>query len=331
MNYQNTIKVIGEKKFEEYDYIFDIDKLGNSTIWKNIFEFCSEHLDFIGIHYNIEKPIICFIDNDEINAYAYRINNDYLIVFHSGLINFLKSQLLEIKTIKVNKLREEFETFKLFDVSEYLFANAFQFIYYHELGHTIQQIFEFSSERVDEKFNPNNAKFDINDHLQEYDSDIHATNCVLAHARDNFLRLDNKFHNSENLENLLTLSLSSILFVFLSFIDSSQRKQIIENCVLYYEEEEHPHCLIRISNVLDCYLNALQEDIALKKFSVDKFKILNKSFLTVGILFDTIDLKNSFSSSLINNWDKIQDYNLKLYNHCIKEDKLAIPNATWIE
>ena len=89
MNYQNTIKVIAEKKFEEYDYILDIDKLENSTIWKKIFEFCSEHLNFIGTHYNVEKPIICFIDDDEINAYAYRINNDYLISFTRLFFVFL--------------------------------------------------------------------------------------------------------------------------------------------------------------------------------------------------------------------------------------------------
>ena len=331
MNYQKTIEVIGQKNLDEYDYVLDINKLEDSEIWKNIFEFCSENLSYIGEHYRIEKPIFFFIDDDEINAYSYKVNDDYLIVFHYGLIDFLKNKLFVIENTKLIKLQGEFETFKLFDISKYLFANAIQFIYYHELGHTIQQIFKFSSERVDEKFNPNNIEFDINDHLKEYDSDNLATNCVLAHAKDNFMRLNNKFQNNENLENILALSLSSILFVFLSFIDSSKRNEIIKNCILYYEEKKHPHCIIRIAYILDCFLTEKNADIELRRFNIDKFNILNKSFLIVGILFDSNDLKNSFSFSLTSNWNNIQDYNYKLYNYCMKEDKLAVPNSTWIQ
>ena len=210
-----------------------IDGSPLEIVLKRAFQFYYEELKN-NIGHDLEPSFVFFHSDNSINAFAKREGKANIIGINIGTIGHLH-QIFELNENLQLVLENRFTKFP---ASKMMFETAMHFTFYHELGHLIQRS-TFLKKELTEDTRDN---FSLKRHILEIDADEFSAILIASHiAQFSTENLGGKL-NQNDLEDLLTITSTSILFYLLSF--SSSKHEI------YYKEYSHPHPTIRIINIM---------------------------------------------------------------------------------
>ncbi len=122
--------------------------------------------------YNYSKPYLVFIDESGINAFAWKTDNFSLIGINADTIRKLHQLINEIDIGSI--LWGNLEKFRIMEevgqenLVNKLYYNCQMFIFFHEFGHILQNIFKSTTFQ---KEMANRANYSEIQHLKEYDAD----------------------------------------------------------------------------------------------------------------------------------------------------------------
>jgi hypothetical protein len=319
--YIEKSKEIVEKTNVSISDILKLEDRQDQDIYLNLFKFCYENLKVNGRKFGIEPSFFFFYDKENhVNAGATCNNGNYIIYISSALVQKLNARLNVERTIFENeRLSNYLELSKKISVSleNLMFQSSILFTYYHELAHLIQKKEgNFSLNEISE-----NLPFFIPEkHLLEYDADLNGCQFVLFHIMEYFEELDNQNKNSENLKNLLSLGLSSILITFLLFFN----REIDENDKyvdeFYLDQKTHPHTIIRISYLIQHFQGVAQEN----GININIAELLKETFLISEIFFNSNSFVKNCFDILNENLNEINYYTNLLFDEANKLDYLVM-------
>lgn len=233
--------LIANTEFQE-EHIYDYSDSENAEEYENTFQFYQNSL--VNNHkYGIDPAIFFFFDSAIINAFAYPGNERYVICLFQGLQGDLINNFQLNEGLLIDKDLEEFIAFEeRLDnpIHELMYQIVVEFIFSHELGHLIQ-----NSEPKDIMYyeKPNEeAEFNIEDHILEIDADRFGSLAVASTIFDYSKRIFGENCGDEEYELLIVIASSSILLFYLSFIENRSE--------IYFDQESHPHPIIRTMIVI---------------------------------------------------------------------------------
>lgn len=203
----------------------------------------------------------------------------------------------------------------LFNVHTFMVDCSIQFTF----GHEFQHILQFNSSKIKKEQSCHEnlvlSKFDILHHVREYDADRFASFEVLKYVFQFKNTLRNKSGNVYKC--LLFLGLGSLFITKLLFyFGITNFNQTIRKQAFYTKAYSHPHPFVRIINIIDYYLEQIEQFHPDLKMS--KQELLNNSLGIVGIYLNTILPGKNAPAELLDDLflhiDEINDYNNELYD-----------------
>ena len=193
--YFKVIEELKQKNIVSKHEIFDYSFSPLQPIYNNYFEYCQEYLDNHCNKYSIQPARIYFCNHFEVNAKAFRRENFSVIGINMGTIQstynlfYDKNDMYENEPVFL-ELYGELRKFINIPMGYFMFQLSTLFTFHHELAHLVQLSPESEKEFV-EKYQYEEYKiFDFENHVLEYDSDIHGANAVYSQVLGHFNRLE---------------------------------------------------------------------------------------------------------------------------------------------
>ena len=188
-------------------------------------------------------------------------------MFDNKIIKEIFSEIIKMTTV---------------DLGYLMFQSATLFTYYHELGHLIQYRKLSDFEQFENSFSDD---FNLIKNINELDADLNGVGNMLFHIIEYFEDLENKINSKILIENLISISLSSLLISRLLIEDFDQNSTLSK---IYFKEKSHPHSLVRIIYMFDHLLINIQQN--LPNIFVDYKAILENSFTLTKVYFQNKSL-----------------------------------------
>ena len=266
----------------------------------NIYKYCE---------FGIEPGIFFFNTTTTLNAFAAKWKDHFIISFNKGTVIFLDQKFKsQTNILKVEGLEDyiEAESKSDYPLNKLMYQLCNYYIFYHELGHLIQK-----SDGLDEMLNEDivtKATFNIQDHILEYDADLFSSICLGTHLYQYIDEWSCPKASDKEIENIISSVTASIFLLLLSF--NSAKKN------LYFEEESHPHPIIRIIGILYVitdYIELLSKEK--KVIVLDRTNITQGIFEVAEKIADRVlygDAITNFKDVFMDNTEAISSYNMKL-------------------
>lgn len=241
MDYKQETKFAIEKEIVKLADIYDFEDTPNEKQYKDLYLFCRENLDIHFKRKSISHSYFLFSNDFSQNAKARTKNNENTVLFNMGLVNHCIEKYLQnddltdfIKS-KHPDLAEKYNT----SISDLAFQLSTQFTYYHELAH----LFQFSKKETENELHERNGddEFDIIRHKLEINADTYASICIATHIHQYILNTFSDKINQDNVVRTITIMGACLLDYILTFTDKYE---------IYFEENTHPHALIRLLNII---------------------------------------------------------------------------------
>ncbi|KFF11152.1 hypothetical protein [Flavobacterium hydatis] len=293
MTYKDEVLELLKKTDINEGDIFDFGETPHEHEFAETYQFYRGILTWAS-KYDVKSSSIFFQNDTSPNARAKTFNKHGVIAITSGLMirqinDFLKNEELD------KKLKERFEKIHPFldnPIHVLMYQQVQHSTFYHELGHLIQQSEELQN-WMQETSTSNN--FSLTRHKLELDADSFSALSLAAHIQQYGFKIFGETIDTEKMELLVELFSATVLLYFLTF--SNAKREI------YYEENSHPHPLVRIINVLLIISDYLGKSPKLSKKGI----IINPRKIIRG----TIDLVEKIESEIFKN-EKSDDLNIIL-------------------
>jgi len=319
-NYNNEVaKILADTEFEK-EVVFDISFSPNSEEFLKTFEFYRETLS-ISKKYDLAQSYIFFLNDTSVNAKAGISNGNNMICINSGLQIWQIQNFLERDEIDMILKHPFANLYQFLDnpINKLMYQLCTHFTFYHELAHLIQKsknLKDYISERPIEI-----TEFDLTLHKLEIDADSFSAISIAAHLQQYGLKMMGDNISSERMESLIEVFCAGLLLYLISF-DSTKLE-------MYYEQNTHPHPIVRILNVILTITNYLQQSPKLKEKNViiKHFDVLQKSIDIAEILEKEVFKKSDTEKflSIINDEKKqIVEYLKKIREFVLKDHILAV-------
>lgn len=264
----------------------EIELIEGNEYYEKFYVFCQNNLEIQGEKFGIKPAYFFYRNYRSYNAGAYKRNESYII----NICDFY-FQTLKIKFIDENLLFENENIKEIFaeiikvtkvELGYLMFQSSTLFSYYHELAHLIQ----FKNLSEFEQFeNSIDEDFDLIKNINELDADLNGVGQMFYHIVDYFEDIENNANSKVLIENLISISLSSLLISRL-LIENFDHNSTLQK--IYFKEKTHPHSLIRVVYMLDHLLINIKPN--LPNISVDIDSILDNSFTLTKIYFQNNSL-----------------------------------------
>jgi len=311
-SYQNTIKLFTnsgpflnpqDQAVETYE--FHTLELNGSL--DEFAEFCQESLNRFN---NSESDNHLFVYTDEIGINAYKCSNSntHVVCISIELFREIREHLLISNCLFYANNSDILNlNFNKSDISLLMYQTALNFIFYHETAH----IYHSKNNKFNEVTSLNKP-FSLANHVLEYDADIFSANTITFHLFDYFESLTKTEQTVSNLENIISLGLSSvfILFVFLheEEIDFEDLKTL-ENTQVNNNVGNHPTTITRITYIIDQVILISNADSSLP--SVEAKNIVHQLFKLVECFYDGDNI-------LMNILSILESYDTQIMSHIEK-------------
>jgi hypothetical protein len=285
-------------------YDFSTHALRND--YQSFFEFCQKYLDRKDQGFDFKKARIFYSDNSDENAAAYLEQDYYIVEIFKGTIEELddffrgKNELFGKASIRgyrdlIKNTGQE--------PGDFLFQYASLFFIYHETGHLLQRTLGGS----------NNIEFATDNcigaevkeqHIREFDADWFASQQMAFHIVD-FAKLHS--NNPAGLFAMVSdVAAISIAGIFCHFIKWARDFEKI-----YYEENCHPHPLVRVLYIVRFLLDAINNNVNRRP---DEGQVLHNALILCEVLM--MEPGNNVVEKLIapmhDQMDKIETYIKKI-------------------
>lgn len=288
MGYKQEVEYAIKSNIVKLSDIFNFEETPYETLYNDLFKFCRENLDIQSEKKSISQSLFLFSNNFNINAQAGVKNEHNVILINIGLMQHcIEKYLLNVRLNDYIEGKWPEVTNKLdSSVSHLAFQAATQFTYYHELAH----LFQFSKIKTDKELQErgSNNDFDIIKHKLEINADTYSAISIATHIHQYITKSFEEL-NQNIVENTITIFGACLLEYIISFTNSFE---------LYYDENSHPHPIIRMLNLVMNITNHLSQ-IPLyseKKITLDPIKLFRQSIDLHGEL----ESKNIFTSGFSN-------------------------------
>lgn len=303
MDYSKRIELLLKKNIIKTKNEVFIPKLKNSIELSNFYQEYLEHKSF-----NFIKPIFFFGAEETLNAWAWKCNgldiiciNHYAILFINNLFN--ENQEFINNFLRKNEMNTRYDN-KLPAIT-IMKQMIEMFLFYHELGHLIQEQPPSLTSTFIEEIHKEKEDFDLLDHVSEFDSDIFAavklaSHIFLIYGRQKGLDNDNK--RKQFLEDICILAITSYI--------TYRLKLFPEYGSFYTEGGSHPHIIFRIFILSVHFTKAIIDN---SKIELDRGRILTQS----------IQFVEDFSKVLLNNND------VNSFIEMGKDNKTALAEYTY--
>lgn len=306
-NYYDNIYELESKAGILANDIFDYQYSPISEIYAKYFLFCQENLTEECDEYQIQPAKFYYRTSFSVNARAGRQNGYFIVGVNMGTIQSLYNLFYEQNDIfeddeYISSLyRELIQKFDV-PVGHLMFQIGSLFTYYHELAHLIQNPFINSQWLVEQYSDFEESGFSIERHALELDADLNAAHSICFHLLEYFNGLDIESKTEENLQKILSIGVASIFSYFLLYFK--------ESVDIYYEKYSHPHPLVRISYIVDCFIKVAEHNLP-NNFNLDANAALREGFIMSEIFFQrvmNVDLVKEFSKHFLNESSNIESY-----------------------
>lgn len=246
-DYNKNIYQLLSTILDEED-IYDFNEDRNSRYFKafqETYDFYRKVMNTLEDDYFITPHYLIFLDSTEINAWADKIGDAYIIAINKGFIEYSFDKIDSISEIFDNGQDADFNELRPLLDSPYgilTFQLFLHFVFYHEYAHLIQfSVQDFDKKRAERVEQVAETDYEIWDHIFEIDADTFASIYISQYIISYAERLS---ITGQHFEKLLIISCSSILVFFLSLNQNPSLDQ------LYLYEHTHPHFIPRILNIL---------------------------------------------------------------------------------
>lgn len=321
--------------------VFDYRGLDNSLEerYKSFEDKFQKSLNFGAENFNIKNVVFYIKNGFSCNASASRIGKHNIITITNGypiliLEKFDKEYF--IKVVLVALLNEKIISNAYvdllqdsnFEFSQFMLECSLKYTFNHEFRHLLQ--FNSNPEGVDFSFNENLSKdeFSIKKHAWEFDADRIASYEVLKYVFRIAVNL--KVRKSDKFICLLFLGLASmvitkILFYFGIMNQPQKGKDYsIEKQKFYTKKYSHPHPLMRISNIIEYYIENIKSDFP--DIKIDSQTLLINITGILKLYLDSIIPKNNIMQDFFDDWisysNEIDKYNDEIYDYAINDKSI---------
>jgi hypothetical protein len=315
------------------DDIFYYDFSPLQSIFEHFFQFCQHNLSEYNKEHNIQPARFYYREEYGINAKAGIQNDYYIIGINKETITMLYGLFHDQNDIfeAHPKLHSYLELNRFLNVSlgVLMFQMASLFTFNHELAHLIQKSDKLSQWFSEQYSNEKDDTFSVGHHILEFDADLYAAHLVCFHQIDYWQKQDQQYRTPENLVKMLTIGAASIFSYVMLFRTTGEE--------MYYKKYFHPHPVVRISYILDCFTKVAK--INLPESTFDPMHSLREAFEISEIFFTSIigqNLVDKFRSIYRNQTNEIKRYvdelialskdNLTLAQHKTAFPKKKKPN-----
>lgn len=321
--------------------VFEYEGLNNSLeeTYKLFEERFQELLSFSSEIFKIKNPVFYIENGFSCNASASRIaeyniisiTNGYPILMHEKFNKEYFTKVVLVALLNERKISDAYADLledSNFEFNQFILECSIEYTFNHEFRHLLQ--FNSTDEKVDYLFKENLTKdqFDIKKHAWEFDADRMATYEVLKYVFQEAVRL--KARKNDKFICLLFLGLSSmvitkVLFYF-GIMNQPQQEQnyFVRKQEFYTNKYSHPHPLIRVSNIMEYYIENIKNDFPDVK--IDSQTLLNNVTGILKLYLDSIVPKNKIIQDFFDDWNtyskEIDTYNNEIYDYAIKDNSI---------
>jgi hypothetical protein len=300
--------------------VFDYEESPIKELYDKYFQFCQENLSEKCKEHAIQPAKFYYRNEYGINARAGMLNGYFIIGVNMQTIHLLyqffyvKNDTFESDEHLVGTYSELSTKFDV-PAGHLMFQLAILFTFYHERAHLIQKspnLMLGLSEKLDDS---DQREFVIGRHILELDADLDAAQEICFHLFDYWKKLKQLDRTENNLQKILSLGIASIFSYFLLYFDRSMK--------IYYDQHTHPHPLVRITYIVDCFIDVAQKNAPIG-FSLDA-----RATLREGFVVSEVFSQNVFQANIVQDYAdqfKTEGKNIENYVNELLSEAERIPN-----
>lgn len=307
-DYTDGIDYLRDRLNFEPDFYFDYTGTPYESEYKRLFTFFNTYLYLSEIE--IPLTYLFFFNKKELNAFAGKDKSSGIsyIRISRGLVDRLYFRFRYLELSEFPEFQSYLYLEKKFSISisEMMYDSCVCFVFYHELGHILQQsnnrAFSFQEKVSNEVQNP------FFRHVTEIDADIFGATLLFGHLEGMVIENIDTISERDAM-NFSCIVLSSIFIVF-SILNENDDG-------FYLCEKSHPHPIIRLNSVLSIIVSLISEKTDDRIFDIIK---LNEN----EVFKETLKLTQMLSHRVLelnlqdyikmteDNFENIQSYGVKL-------------------
>jgi hypothetical protein len=302
---EEFIKVLADAD-PEYttDAIIDFKSLPPGIPTTNFTSFVYKNVVLETNPYRIQPFELFLLEHPEVNAFAYRKDGLSIIGIHSSLYKTLEARLAKTLPHLSEKSSDLLNPINRHIPIDFLmFQFMTLFTYYHELAHLNQlKAEENGVTALFERYNLKQGKdFDKLSHAMEIDADMLAANLISNHVLQYWGKLPLGDRNTQTLEILITIALTSIL-LFFHEVGGGWHE-------MYFLEYDHPHEIIRAAYISEIIVNAITLNIQNDRITPNyKVCFQNALLLSDELTVEIDDEPKEFGKTFLENSKNIREY-----------------------
>lgn len=306
-NYEENIEVLSQSAGIPLNDIFDFEYSPIKQIYERYFQFCQENLSEECAEYDIRPARFYFRAVYGINARAGKHNGYSIIGVNMQTVHSLydlfyeKNDIFETDDYLNENYKSLIDNFDV-PVGHLMFQLATLFTFYHERAHLIQKspILElWVSEQIEEMVDD---EFSIERHVLELDADLDAAHLICFHLIEYWKKLSPENRTQANLQKIFSVGVASVFSYFLLYFKESME--------VYYNQHTHPHPLVRISYIVDCFIRVAEINLP-NDFILDLRTTLREGFVISDIFYKSVfqsNLVEDFASHFMAESGNIENY-----------------------
>lgn len=300
------------------DDIYDYTPDELSEVFERYYQYCQKALTEYSLEFDIQPSTFYYRNDFSINAAAGKVQNDYIIRVHMGLIVTLYNKFYaENDLFDQEESKEVYQVLmSSFDVpiGYVMFQLATYLTFYHEQGHLIQKSPLLSPFLTEYNAAPSPSNYSSLQHSLEFDADLHSAHCLIFVLKEYWQKLPKQYHTSDYANELLALALGSV-FTYLMHLEEHYTN-------IYYKEGSHPHPIIRITYILDVMVGVAE--LNFDSIKVDTKRVLNQGFKIASAYCEAglqRDMVDAYAKMLYTEYPNIENF----INNVLIPESNAVP------
>lgn len=306
-NYSDIIEELKANAQVPSGDIFEYDFSEIKEIYQRYFQFCQENLTEECSDFEIQPAKFYYRSEYGINARAGLQNGYFIIGVNMQTIHSLydlfyeKNDIFETDPFLLENYKKLTDKFDV-PVGHLMFQLATLFTFYHERAHLIQKSDLLSTTLFEQPTPIDGQAFSIERHVIELDADLDAAHKICFHLIEYFKKLETDDKTSENLQKILSLGVASVFSYFLLYYKDDVK--------VYYKKYTHPHPLVRISYIVDCFVRVAEINLP-GDFKIDLGKTIRDGFAIADIFYNSvlnIELVEGFAAQFMNESKNVEEY-----------------------
>lgn len=276
----------------------------------------------LGREKGIVREDIYFYIIDRSDIYAYygsQMNGINVIGISYGLFDKLVDYCSKVSgRLKIMAYRSNIPVHAIFPdnmLQDAVYATARNFLFCHELAHSIQNTV-IGSIIADDHSIKKGKPFNLLSHVKEIDADAFALDNLINMMNTHLFSLHKYMHTIETKEELLMIVLSGIYIVFDILSDRMQKR-------FYLEEGSHPHQAVRFQSCIHLIEEYIDRNTSGFLNGISKPRVINliADFITN---VPSQESSKNFAIFVKNRYDETQAFLNQLYVVASKTPNLAL-------